>query len=235
MMIRDARGLTLMEVVVAMVVVSLMMAALYAGFAAALSAQRSGRDAVQRLQGVSEAMRFLQADLQGTMQPGRAIGGQWITENTEDATLSQLTLRSNVGDVAIDYAGLTTSDLGGGVAIGESEPRGGDVQEINWSLRPRGDGYDLVRGTTRNLLTTEAVTFNERIILQNIQTIELRYYDGQEWRNEWESDLEGEALPAAVEIIIELAEAPGAAGRRFASVVRLPMSTMTEDGGGLPR
>lgn len=230
-------GLTLMEVVVAMVIVSVLMASLYAAFRTAWVAERSGREAVQRAQAVGEAMRQLRDDLLGAVEPSGAIGGSWAAELDGDGGVRELTFRTNTAVSRIDYTGLTSGDLAGGTtARWPVQPIGGDVQEVAWFVRPdpqQSDRFILTRGTTRNLLAVDPVTYDEHVILRDVRRLTLRYYDGQDWLEEWDSDLEGNELPAAVEIVIERSgRGPDATSRRLATVVRLPLSTIAADAGG---
>lgn len=241
------RAMTLMEVVVALLIVSLLMAALYGAFRTAWVAERSGTEAIQRTQAAAEAVRLFRMDLLGATRPETTLGGEWTAELSGETGTRSFSFNTNSAIREIDYAGLTQSDMRGSIA--SRWPRqtiGGDVQQVTWSLEPsttRSDAYTLVRGTTRNVLATREVELGQRVILRNVRAMWLRYFDGTEWLDEWETASEGDQLPIAVEVIIELAPREDArpaargtrnvsrndAGRRLTTIVYLPMTTMDEE------
>jgi hypothetical protein len=60
---------------------------------------------------------------------------------------------------------------------------------------------------TRNLLASVAETPQEQVLLTDVTSFRVTYYDGQEWRDSWDSTVEESILPEAVQIRIELARA----------------------------
>jgi len=50
----------------------------------------------------------------------------------------------------------------------------------------------------------------------------LRYFDGTAWQSNWDSASQGNALPTAVEVTIELAGGSGADVRRTSHVLLIP-------------
>ena len=60
----------------------------------------------------------------------------------------------------------------------------------------------LVRGITTNLLSPKSLEPYEDILCSGIEALNLRYYDGYDWLDEWDSGNHDNTLPIAVEINI---------------------------------
>ena len=55
-----------------------------------------------------------------------------------------------------------------------------------------------------NLLPGKAPTPREQILCRNVRSFYLRYFDGTLWRDDWDSQAQGDILPAAIEVTLEL-------------------------------
>jgi hypothetical protein len=86
----------------------------------------------------------------------------------------------------------------------------------------------LARRVVSNLLSPTPVDPDNEILARGVRSFNLRYYDGAQWWNSWDSTLENDSLPAAVEVTLELdspegrldADAPR--GPRLMRFVQLP-------------
>ena len=68
-----------------------------------------------------------------------------------------------------------------------------------------GDGSQrLIRRITTNLLASRAVTPGEQVLCRNVVSLNLRYFDGSGWVDEWDSTADANSLPLAVEVDIEI-------------------------------
>ena len=95
----------------------------------------------------------------------------------------------------------------------------GDVQQVEYSISddttsgannepadsPRHDTGTLVRDVTRNLLDTQAEPDRQEL-LAGVQSIEVTFYDGQDWRDTWQLSGSNDAtVPSAVRLRIQQA------------------------------
>lgn len=82
----------------------------------------------------------------------------------------------------------------------------GDIQEVFYELREpttssrNSSGRDLIRTVTRNLLSTGTSESDEQWILGNVQSLQFSCYDGQNWRDNWDTSTGDTNLPVAVKI-----------------------------------
>jgi hypothetical protein len=95
----------------------------------------------------------------------------------------------------------------------------GDVQKVSYSLRRPENaqtlGQDLVRTVSRNLLSDTLDLVNEQWLMGGVENLQLSYYDGNTWRDVWDSTTPDtntgltNNLPKAVKVQILMAAAYG--------------------------
>jgi type II secretion system protein J len=195
-----ATGFTLMELLLAMAVSAMVLAAINALFFSAVRLRESVLDAVDNALPLEQALTVVRRDLQGVMlspSTNRVMSGDFRVGEVSSYGLSQ--------NVNIEL--YTTTGT-----LHDNEPWA-DVQRVTYRLRDAADrssgtGKELVRSVTRNLLATITPTPDERVLLANIATLEIECYDGTQWRNTWDSTQQDTNLPVAVRMRILAAEPP---------------------------
>jgi hypothetical protein len=84
----------------------------------------------------------------------------------------------------------------------------GDLQKIEYYLvepEASGDeeGLKFVRAITRNLLASVVEDPEEQVLLKNVRSLEITYFDGEYWQDSWDSSTMGNENPEAIKIRIE--------------------------------
>jgi general secretion pathway protein J len=169
---RRHRGFTLVEMITAVAIIAVIAASLYGSVRIALTARQR-----------SEA--------------NIAVGRM---------------LRHTIDRMCVDLLGATPAD---GVLqrefVGEADwlrfccntaRDGADVQLVEYAAVEDGDGVNIVRRVTRNLLAQVEALPDERVIAANVQSMLLRYYDGYDWLDQWDAATADGRLPLAVEITV---------------------------------
>jgi hypothetical protein len=90
----------------------------------------------------------------------------------------------------------------------------------------------LVRRVNRNLLASAAVEPTEEVLATDVIGFSVRYYDGYGWLTEWDSTLQGDALPLAVQITLRKNPARDASSQTpyaLTRIVPLPCATEATD------
>jgi general secretion pathway protein J len=193
---RNAKGFTLLELMLASAMVAVLAGALYGTLHIAFGARNSATRAVENVRRADQTMEIIQADLQSSL------------------------VLSSTSAMAPDFTGTSGGSMVGGscdsltfysaVAQGELGPAAGDVKKIEYFCQAGSDGLlSLVRGVTANLLAPVAVEPKDEIICRNVRSFTLRYFDGLAWQENWDSATLSDALPVAVEVNIEFAPAGG--------------------------
>ena len=89
----------------------------------------------------------------------------------------------------------------------------GDLQEVFYELKAPADreqaGMDLVRCVNRNLLATTTQTPDTQWLMSHIETLQFDCYDGQQWRNTWDTSSGDTNLPTAIRVRIQLSAKEG--------------------------
>ncbi len=191
-----ASAFTLLELLVAMslmvVVASCLYTALYTGF----RAHRSALLAVEPTSAAINAIELLKQDICGVLPPGSGLAGAFIGSNERGAKgVDADALEFYTTHIYADE-GTLTGGLGK-IELLLEEDRDGQVGNDT--------SYLLLRRITTNLLSPRNVTPEEQVLCRNVMSLNLRYFDGDDWVDEWDSTADANSLPLAVEIDIQIA------------------------------
>jgi type II secretory pathway component PulJ len=196
----------------AMAMMAALAGTLYASLSIAFRARNSATRALEPVRKCAAAIAMIRADLQSAVGCKGLLAGPMLGE-------SQTTVAGQAGDALEFYA-----------AVGETRDTGtgGDIRKIDITCEPGADTTEniLYRRVTSNLLASKTVDPEEQVLCRGVRTFTLRYYDGTTWYESWDSTSQGDLLPVAVEVTVELVPPPGAprdkAGYRMSSIVLIP-------------
>lgn len=235
------RGFTLIELLLAIAISAVILVAANAVlFGAIRLRNRTGRlleDASARQQ----ALAILRRDISGMVVPkdtSAMIGAPMYggMNGLNDPTGSGMQIYTSSGIV-------------------NDNARWGACQKVAYVLKdPTNNvaslGRDLWRVVTRNLLPQNSETYDEQLLLSDVDGFEMTFFDGVTWRPTWTGTNELVALPRAVTVNLIVAEAEpserarGMLARRtlvpFQLVIPILVAPATNtvdsatDGGGQP-
>lgn len=186
----DLRGFTLMELVLAMGVCAIVLAAVSGVFFSAARLRDSATRAVDEALPVRRALTILQSDLLGAMTPSSngVLCGDFKVGDVASPGMNQ--------NVAIEL--YTTTG-----ALHENEPWG-DVQRVTYAVRVTPSGKNLIRSVARDLLTQIAPAPEEQLLMDNVESLDFDCYDGAQWRTAWDTTMSDTNLPVAVRARIQM-------------------------------
>jgi len=189
----SSTGFTLMEVMLALAVSAIVLAAIGGVFYSAVRLRERTTATLDEAAPMHQALTLLRRDLQGAMPPGGTMTGDF-------------------------KSGLTGSGMAQGIGLQFFTSTGvlndnapwGDMQEVTYELREPAQrtktaGKDLVRGVSRNLLAATEQEWDEQWLMGNVQSLEFACYDGADWRDSWDTSMGNTNLPSAVRVRILLA------------------------------
>ena len=193
----EGRGFTLIEVMLALGISAIVLAAIGGVFFSAVRLRERTSASLDEAAPLSHAFAILRRDFEGAIPPGSPLplAGDFKAE----------ALGSGNGGQAGRIQLFTTTGL-----INDQAPWG-DIQRILYDLREpavrsrNSSGRDLIRTVTRNLLSTATEQPDEQLLLGNVQSLEFLCYDGSSWRNSWDTTLGDTNLPLAIKIRIQVA------------------------------
>ncbi|MGD0671920.1 MAG: type II secretion system protein GspJ [Candidatus Binatus sp.] len=100
-----------------------------------------------------------------------------------------------------------------------------NIVTYNLTPNPAQQGWYLLQRSQQSGLMPTTAALQSMVLADNVLSLHLRYFDGQNWGESWDSSSmqQGIQLPAAVAIQIKLA-APGGHVMDFATQVTVPMA-----------
>lgn len=202
------QGFTLLEVLVALALMAIMAGALYASLHIGFKARRGAEAAVGPARRAHLAMELVRKDVEAALPPTGILAGEFV------------------GDDLVDDAGRDADAVffhANGRAP-RDQPAACDVRKVEFALTVPGDEDIpvLVRRTIFQLLAPETPEPVEEVLCRGVSTFNLRYFDGSQWLDAWDSTVQGNVLPVAVEVKIEVERgAAGEAERAAYRVVRV--------------
>jgi len=196
---RAAAAFTLMEVMLALAVSAIVLAAIGGVFFSALRLRDRTVAALDEANPLQMAVSYLRRDLKGTAPSNGELTAIFQTPGGDIGTGLNYLIRFRT----------TTGLLRDGVPWG-------DVQEVGYALRPsttRPGVQDLIRCVTRNLLSTTDAQTDQQFLLSNVQSLDFACYDGATWQDAWDTTMSNTNLPAAVRVRLQMAGASGSVAR----------------------
>ena len=190
-----ARAFTLIELLLAMVLVGLVLAAVSSVFFGAFGLRQRTQALVDDGLPIQRALEVIRRDLAGLVQPGGVLSSNLITDASSLSSVSGQRVSPPL------YTGTG--------AIRDFAPWA-DIQCVTYYLRPptnrvANSGLDLVRMLNRNLLPVNTDIPEEQWLMTGVERMEFSYYDGTQWKLTWNSTNDLTLLPKAVKVEIQLA------------------------------
>jgi len=187
---RRGRGFTLLEMLVAVAIMAVLAGSLYATLHIAFRARRSAMTTVENVRKLEVALDILRADIQAAVIPAGILAGAFLGEPGTGAT-------GQTADSILLHAtaSATMPEIGTG-----------DIHMVEFACEedPDGSGLLLLRRVTTNLLAPTTPDPDEETLCRGIRSFAIRYFDGIDWLDTWDSTTQDNQLPAAVEVTLTL-------------------------------
>jgi type II secretion system protein J len=187
---------TLIEMILAIGVAAIVLAAANAVFFTALHLRNATSDAVDAASPIDQAVSILRRDLQCAVTP-KAVGLL-----SGDFKIGNITSTGISDPVAAEIYTATG-------ALSDTAPWG-DIQRVTYELKSSASGAagtDLYRSVTRNLLTMAMPDVEDQLMIRGVQSVQFSAYDGMQWNDSWDTTDMTSAntnLPVAVRVDIQL-------------------------------
>jgi type II secretion system protein J len=204
---------TLIELLLAIVIFSMILAAVNAVFFGAMKLRQKTADSATKAQPLELTLATLRRDLAGIVLPGTNFAGVF-----DSAAQIQGLTEQNVGTEIFTTSGV----------FRDTQPWA-EIQKIAYVLRDptnrlSSSGRDLVRIVKRNLLPAAEEQAEEQRLMSDVNRVDFSFYDGSSWRTSWNSTNELTTLPRAIKVEITLEpEPPAPASRATTTASRLPI------------
>jgi len=192
----NAAAFTLIEMILAIGVASIVLIAANAAFFTALHLRDATADAVDAASPIDQSLTLLRRDLQCAVTPKASgvLSGDFKIGNVTSTGISE--------PVAAEIYTATG-------ALSENAPWG-DIQRVTYELKNSTSGVngrDLYRSVTRNLLTETTPDVEDQLMIRGVDSVRFSAYDGSQWNDSWDTTDATSAntnLPVAVRVDIQL-------------------------------
>ena len=186
------RAFTMLELLVAMALMVVIASCLYTALYTAFRAKRSALSAVEPTSSAINAIELIKQDTYGVLPPGGILAGAFIGNDS-----------LGVNGVDADSLEFYTTHI-----YSENDHPVGGLGKIELVLEEDTDydreNYRLVRRIKTNLLSPRAIDPEEQVLCRNVKSLNLRYFNGDNWLDEWDSTADANSLPLAMEIDIQV-------------------------------
>ena len=214
---RAQRGFTLLELLLATAVGSIVLIVIQTTFFGALRLHNTTHARIEEDRMVHRTRGIVRRDLAGIMLPGGTLSGQLQSEN--DSALSTGSHGERVSPDIFTNSGK----------IDGWSPFS-DVQMVAYYLAPATGGEagkNLVRVVTRNLLPVQEPGADDVVLLHDVVSASVSYYDGAGWIDTWDSEATS-TLPTAIKFSLTMAaKGAGQAPAPYELVVPIVATTTT--------
>jgi prepilin-type N-terminal cleavage/methylation domain-containing protein len=212
---RTAPGFTLIEIMIAVVVLGLVLLMLAQSFHTVATSKVHGENVLAMTQAARTVVLQMSDELRGAAQTPFTASKTMLTGH---ARMQHF--------VAMDTLSVSTLDPGHRRALEDFGPEA--IVEYTSAPNPDHEGWNLLmRRQYSALLDLPPTSFNAppTLVANNIISLHLRYYDGTRWTESWNSDnlAPGQALPQEVAIELVMG-APTGQPITLSTVVMLPMA-----------
>ena len=192
---RQPGAFTLLELLVATAMTAVLAGSLYATLHVAFKARRTATAVVEQMRKAELAVELIRADVEAAVVPRGILAGGFLGEDATDGAGWPM-------DVLMLHC----------TADGAAETEGvGDIRMVELACEPAedGEGMILLRRLTLNLLRTTVEEPAEEVLCRGVRSLDLKYFDGTDWQDNWDSAARDNTLPLAVEVTLQLVAEDG--------------------------
>ena len=207
---RRSGGFTLLELIAASAIMAAIALTLYSAMRVGFRARDRVLAAVGPARAGEVAIDLVRRDLESALPPTGLISEAFIGGPGPDLPESSAVQFYTMGRPPV---AMTTpaprSDLGMRSAgtQGDDPTAGYCAQRVELTLRPPPSGGGLpvlVRRVWRNVLSPTEEEPEEEILCRDVTAFHVRYFDGTQWLDDWDSTQFGDTVPMALEVMLEV-------------------------------
>jgi type II secretion system protein J len=194
---RHRRAFSLLELILVLGMVAVISLSLYNAMNVANKARRSTNDSVEPARTASIAADLITRDLENILpiKPPPALAYEFVGQHQAGG--------ANGDADTVEFFTLGKDETA------PNQPLSDGVRKVVLALRTDTNPPTLVRQVTRDLVSQEQQPAEEQILCTGVRSFSLRYFDGTDWQETWDSTTVGDALPMAIAFTVDLIP-PGA-------------------------
>jgi type II secretion system protein J len=174
-------GFTLLELLLAVLVFSIVLAAIHVVFFSAFKLRNKTADVIERSLPVQQALAIIKRDLANLVPPGGVLSG---------ALQSTPTLTTAGSGTSGSLSQPSGPQFYTAVGIVDDTAPWGEIERVSFRLVPPTNntaGMDLYRSVARNLLPVLQDETEDQYLMSGVESIAFQFYDGNAWKDTWDS------------------------------------------------
>jgi type II secretion system protein J len=204
-------GFTLLELLLAVLVFSIVLGAIHVVFFSAFRLRNRTADAIERSLPLQQSLHIIKLDLANIVPPGGTLSG--ALQSTPTFSTGSSMTGSRRGQSGPEFYTAT--------GIVDDNAPWSEIRRVSYFLAtPTNDapGLDLYRSVARNLLPVSQEETEDQFLMSGVEAIAFQYFDGNSWRDAWDSTQADSAtgltnnLPRAIKLELQLykeSQSPG--------------------------
>lgn len=219
----------MLELMLAMIIAVVLASVMYASLRIGFKAREHATQVVDAAASGRIASEVIRMDLAGVQPPTGILAGSFTGSDDQVGSYERDTLnyytnnthrfgshsRGELFQVRLHLA--DPEETANGTTEFESETQGEtvlgratrdeqalDVLEDSEASATTVEVADLVRDVTSNLLAADAATVKRHVVARRVVGFNVRYYDGADWQDEWDSGEYEDTLPVAIELTLTM-------------------------------
>jgi prepilin-type N-terminal cleavage/methylation domain-containing protein len=212
---RSIRGFSLLELLAAMSLMVVIASCLYSSLRTGFNGRRIGLIAVEPGSVALNIIEMMKQDFYGTVSPAAKLGGGFVgtdsrfgQDDTDSVVFYTTSVPANSSTASVASTANFSSRNNTTTAVSTVNTRlVGGVAKVEFALvdNEQQPTYRLVRRVTTNLLSDKEEDPEEQVLCRSVKSLNFRFYDGNDWVDEWDSTADANSLPLAVEVEIAIA------------------------------
>ena len=174
------RGFTLLEILLAVLVFSIVLAAIHTVFFSAFKLRNKTSEAIERSLPLQQTLAIIKRDLANLVPPGGPLSGALqSTPTTSTGSGMSGSLSRQNGPQFYTAVGI----------VDDNAPWG-ETERVSYHLATATNntpGMDLYRSVARNLLPLIQDETADQFLMSGVESLAFQYYDGNAWKDTWDS------------------------------------------------
>ena len=210
---RCSRAFTLIELLVALAIAAFVMVSLYSSLYIGFKAKKSAEEALMPAQAANAAIDMIRTELESAQPVRELLCAGFTGSSNQDGQGDDLVTFYSSNDAPPHQYGQ------------------GEIKEVQiLAYQPQGSkDYILVRHVWSNLLADVQSDPDEEVLCRHVSQFKMRYFDGTQWFADWDSTQQGNVLPYAVEVTLDVMPPGAQPGTRPIHYLRvIPLSCATQ-------
>jgi len=200
------RAFTLLEVLLALIVLAIVMVVVHSVFQGAVQLRNHTDEVFAEAIPLQHTLAVIKNDVVNLTVPGGTLSGALQTSPTTASSSSLAHLGRQCGPAFYNTTG----------EINDFEPWA-EMRKVSYFLEPSTNslpGYRLVRSVTRNLLPVAVEEFTDQTLMSGVSDLTFEFYNGTAWVYDWDSTAatstsDSNSVPAGVRVQLTLVNKEG--------------------------